>query len=402
MRALVKIEAELTEKRNLLASDAAIEDIDALNAEVDALLQERAAALGAIEKRERLLGSIAIGDIGTEVRTRTTVGVGTTAEEETNPDEVVSSKAYRSAFYKAMTGRKMTAAEECAFNTVVELRSAMSSADSSAGPAIPTQLNGDIIQKVRQIAPMLDEITLLRINGNVTIAVEGTIADAALHTENAAITADGDNLVKVTLGSYEITKLITISKTVRTMAQGNFEAWLVEMIAKRIARKIESYIINGTGANEPKGVAKAATWTDGTNQITVAKAATLTADNVNALIAMLNGEYDYNAKILMSKKTLFLDFMPLQDKSKNDVVRVEGKNYYVQGYPVVLSDSVALHDAYLGSFTEIYGNLSQDITVENNSSSGFRQNAIDFLGSAMFDCTPAVSEAFVKLTKATA
>lgn len=97
MRALVKIEAELTEKRNLLASDAAIEDIDALNAEVDALLQERAAALGAIEKRNRLLESIAIGDIGTEVRTQTTVGVGTTAQEETNPDEVVSPHLARGA-----------------------------------------------------------------------------------------------------------------------------------------------------------------------------------------------------------------------------------------------------------------------------------------------------------------
>ena len=66
----------------------------------------------------------------------------------------------------------------------------------------------------------------------------------------------------------------------------------------------------------------------------------------------------------------------------------------------MLSNDVDLHEAFLGDFTEIYGNLAQDITVESNTSSGFRQNAIDYLGSAIFDCKPALGEAFVKLRKA--
>lgn len=401
MRTVKEIDALLTEKRALLASDGEIENIDAVEAAVNGLLEERKQAVTAIEKRKKLLGDIATGATGVEVR-HAAAAVELASELDADESDPAARKEYRTAFYKHMTGRAMNERETRAFNAALEARAGMTSAPGGAGPAIPTQLNADIVQKVKQIAPMLDEITLLRINGNVKIAAEGTIAEAGAHAENATISGDSDKLVEVVLGGYEITKLVTISKTVRTMSQGNFEAWLVEMIAKRVARKIEAYIVNGTGTNEPQGVAAAATWKENDNMLTVKAADTLTAANINAAIAMLNGEYDYNAKILMSKKTLFTDFMPLVDKSKNDVVRVEGKNYFVQGYPVLLSDSVKLHDAYIGSFTEIYGNLAQDITVESNTSSGFRQNAIDYLGSALFDCKPAVAEAFVKITKATA
>lgn len=399
MRTLKEIDTAITEKRTMLADDKNLDKVAEIETDVNALLDERKQVVDAIEKRKTLLAGIASGAAGVE--TRGAAGEVEKPAAEDKPADPLGTAEYRSAFYKSMTGRKLSEKEQRALEIATEARG-MSSASDSAGPAVPTQIADDIVQKVKQVAPMLSEITLFRINGNLTVAVEDSISDADLHTENATITEGTNKLVKVTLGGYEITKLVTISKTVATMTQGNFESWLVEMIAKRVARVIENYIINGTGSDQPKGVAAAATWADGTNQITVAKASFLTADNINALIALLNGEYDYNAKILMSKKTLFSDFMPLVDKGKNDLVRVEGKNYFVQGYPVLLSDSVALHDAYLGSFTEIYGNLAQDINVESNASSGFRQNGIDYLGSALFDCKPVASDAFVKLTKATA
>ena len=43
----------------------------------------------------------------------------------------------------------------------------------------------------------------------------------------------------------------------------------------------------------------------------------------------------------------FTDFMPLQDKSKNDLVRIEGGSYYVYGYPVLIDERVSDHEAYL-------------------------------------------------------
>lgn len=360
-------------------------DIAKLETEVKDLQEERAAILEKAEKRKTLMQSIARGSTGTEIRS-----FEDDDRPEHQPDDPFATPEYRSAFFKRMMGRTLSEAEQ----------RAMTSAGNSAGAAIPTTTSNELIKKLKQIAPLLNEVTLLRVAGNVTFAVEGVRDEAAKHDENATITPSGDVLVKVSLGGYEITKLIRISKTVQTMTVNSFESWLVDMISEDVARKIENYLANGTGTNEPQGVAAAAEWT-ADNSVTVAAAFSLTYPNVTALIGKLPGGYDFNAKFLMSKKTLFEDFMPLKDNSKYDLVMRDGNGgYVILGYPVMLSESVTEHDAYLGDFKKIVANLAQDITVESNASSGFTANAIDFLGCAIFDSKVAVGEAFVKLTKA--
>ena len=245
---------------------------------------------------------------------------------------------------------------------------------------------------------MLGEITLLNVAGNVKFAIENAKADAAIHTENAAITAGTDTFTTITLGGYEIVKLVQISETVKTMSIDAFEAWLADMIAEKVAEKIGAYLISGTGSDQPAGVSVAATWGEG-NSITVGKAASLTTGNVLSLIGLLNGVYDKNAKFLMSKRTLFTDFMPLQDSSKNNIVAIEGKNYYIAGYPVLLDDNVTVHEAFLGDFKKIVGNLSQNITIKSDFD--INTNSYKYLGVAMFDSKVADSDAFVKLAKAT-
>lgn len=295
---------------------------------------------------------------------------------------------YRSAFLKTLQGKTLTDAEE----------RAMTSAANSAGAVIPTETQDLIIERLYQEAPLLNEIELLHVNGNITFAVEADATDANVHVEGATITEDGDVLIPVSLSTYEITKYITISKTVARMSVDAFEKWLVNMIAKRVARKIIKLIISGTGINQPTGVEKANTW-GATNSVTVAKTASLTKDNVLSLCGLLPGAYDANAKWLMSKKTLLNDFRPLQDKGKDDFfVKQDGK-YYVEGYEVMLDDSVDEHIAYLGDFKMYAGNLADEVTVDTDKK--LSSNSYEYLGCALFDGKPAIGEAFVKLNKAT-
>lgn len=67
-------------------------------------------------------------------------------------------------------------------------------------------------------------------------------------------------------------------------------------------------------------------------ELTVAKTGALTAANVRTLIGLLPSGYDRNGKFVMNKKTLFTDFMPLQDNSKNHIVTVQNNAYFVYGY----------------------------------------------------------------------
>lgn len=388
MTRLQEIEARLAKIANEIESQGAeltAEQLTALETEVNSLKVERAGLIAAAEQRSNLLNSIAEGRAdGTVVRN---FPLPANAEQEArDSNDPYGSEEYRSAWLKRIRRLPLTDAEKRAY----------ANASGTGAEVVPTQTANEIISKVKKLAPMLNEVTLLHVKGAVKFAVEGTNNDAAIHEENAAITAAADTLTTVTLTGYEIIKLVQISDTVMTMSIAAFESWIVDMLAEAIARKVEDFFINGTGSSQPKGIDKANTW-GATNSVTVAKAGSLTAANVQTLIGLLNAGYDRNAKFVMSKKTLFTDFMPLQDTSKNHIVTVQGNSYFIYGYPVLLSDYVKEHEAFLGDFKKVCANLAEDINVKN--AYDIDTNSYKYSGIAIFDCTPAIGEAFVKLVK---
>ena len=316
------------------------------------------------------------------------------ATEITNPvatrsDDDSSEKEYRSAWLRSVRGLELSEAETRALTT----------AANSVGAAVPTITQNKIIEKVKQYCPLLDKIDLLRVPGGVKVPAEGTTIDAKTHAEGATITADGDTLVDVVLAGYEVTKLVTISKSVEKMSIDAFENWLVNKISRKVAEQIGKLIISGSGNSEAQGI-NAITW-DATNSITVAKTGSLTGANVRALVALLNGGYDNGAEWLMSKTTFFTDFHPLMDNSKDNIITEDNGVYRVMGYPVSFDDRITAHEAFLGNIYRGYlGNMPEDITVTSQFVT--RENAYDFLGCAMFDGKVQAVEAFVKLVKATA
>ena len=372
---LAAIKKEIEERGDAMKA----EEIDALEKETKELTEERAGLIAAAEKRNGILDNIAKG-AGIVSRTFEQ------KQDNADPDDPFGTPEYRSAWLKNLRRLPLTDAEKRAY----------ANASGTGAEVVPTQTANEIISKVKKLAPMLNEVTLLHVKGAVKFAVEGTNNDAAIHKENAAITAAADTLTTVTLTGYEIIKLVQISDTVMTMSIAAFESWIVDMLAEAIARKVEDFFINGTGSSQPKGIDKANTWGE-ENSVTVTKAGSLTAANVQTLIGLLNAGYDRNAKFAMSKKTLFTDFMPLQDNSKNHIVTVQGNNYFVYGYPVLLSDYVKEHEAFLGDFKKVCANLAENINVKN--AYDIDTNSYKYSGIAIFDCTPAIGEAFVKLVK---
>lgn len=364
-------------------------EIDALEQETTQLTEERAGLIAAAEKRNGILDNIAKG-AGVVSRSFEQRG-----QQEEKPDDPFGTPEYRSAWLKQLRRLPLTEAENRAFT---EAR-AYANTSGTGAEVIPTQTANEIISKVKTLAPMLNEVTLLHVKGAVKFAVEGANNAAAIHAENAAITPAADTLTTVQLSGYEIIKLVQISDTVMTMSIAAFESWIVDMLAEAIARKVEDLLINGTGSSQPTGIDKANTW-GATNSVTVTKAGSLTAANVQALIGLLPSGYDRNGKFVMNKKTLFTDFMPLQDNSKNHIVTVQNNAYFVYGYPVLLSDYVADHEAFLGDYKKVCANLAENIGVK--SAYDIDTNSYKYSGIAIFDCVPAIGEAIVKLVKATA
>lgn len=376
---LKEIEARKLEIRGLLTAGGEA-DLDALEKELKDLEEEEKA----LNKRKALIEGINTGAVPASSIPNPAAD---DQHEERSED---TEREYRSAWLKQIRGIELSD---------VEKRATITTAAASAGSAVPTSTMNKIISKVSQYCPLLDKIDLLHVPGGVTVPAEGTTADAALHTEGAPITASGDTLTNVTLGAYEITKLITISKSVEKMTVDAFENWLVNKLARKIADKITALIISGTGSNQPQGI-NAITWS-ASNSVTVAAAADLSAANVKTVVGLLNGGYDDGAEWLMSKSTFMTDFHPLMDNSKNNIVTLDNGKYYVMGYPVNWDDRVTAHEAFLGNFYRGYvGNMPEEVNVTSQFVT--RENAYDFLGAAMFDGKVQAVEAFVKIKKATA
>lgn len=389
MNRLKEIEARLAQIKVELEKEGA--DIDALEQEVKELTEERKAIQEKIERRKEIMANIVSGE-GTII----TDFIPNKEErkfENMTKEEILETPEYRSAFLKKLLGKPLTEAEERAYT----------SADNSAGAVIPTLTASELFDKMVAIAPMIDEITLLRVAGNVKFAIENVRDAATRHTENAAVTPAGDNLAYVTLAGYEYIKVIRISKTVQTMSINAFENWLTDMLAEDIAVAIENDIINGDGVSGPKGVEYAATWVATENLIEYANGGSPSYDNVMDMIAALPLRYHSGAKFLCNSKFLYGKLTKIKDDQKQPILvkdMANGLQFRIMGFPVLLSDKVEDGVMYFGNFKKIVGNLAQDVTVESSTQSGFLNNSIDFRGTAIFDCDIALPDAFIKMAEA--
>ena len=378
MNAIIKRMAEISQRkleiRELLEDKEAKADVTALGEE----LRNLDAEVTALEERKALLEKIGNGSVGS-----TSIDNPIIQQRTIQQDEEAE---YRSAWLKSIRHLDLTDAEQ----------RAMTTASGSAGAVVPTTTVNKIIEKVKQYCPLLSKIDLLRVSEGVKVPAEGTTIEAKLHTEGSTISADADTIVQISLQAYEITKLVTISKSVERMSIDSFESYLVNKISRAIADKIGALILNGTGTSQAQGI-NAIKW-DEKNSVTVASSAALKETDVNKVASLLNGGYDNGAEWLMSKKTFFADFYPLMNNSKNNVVTANGGDYYVIGYPVSFDDRQKDHEAILGNLFRGYvGNLSEDVTVTSQFVT--RENAYDFLGCAMFDGKVQAVEAFVKIVK---
>lgn len=380
---LDQITARLAELDEQVRSATDIEAVNQAAAEKSELLT-RKAELEDLQQRKQTALDITSGTIVTKI-------IDTRKEtkmENMTQDDVLASKEYRTYWLKGLQNAL----------TDVEKRANENWAAATALGAIPTITSGLFLEKMKQTAPLLNEINLFRVPGNFTIAVEGTRAAAAIHTENALITAADDTTTAVTLGGYEIAKLARVSKIVQKMGVAEFEQFLVNTLGGDIGRLIESYLVTGNGTTQPEGIEQAyATWTNDTNGVQWASSNTPTAAELMELIGYLEGSYAPGAKFLMNHKTFWTKIMTLRDDSKYPVVNIDGQQKLLMGFPVIFSSYVPDYTMYFGDFKKaVYGNFSEDINVAVSEHAGFNYNSVAYRASCIFDSKVGLAEALVK------
>ena len=371
-KAEIAAEVETAEADVLEERDQESKELEARTAELNARKEE-------LEAEERAAAEVAEGNANTEE-------VELPTEERTEEMEKIyglDSEEYRSAWAKKLQNKKLDEVEERAY------------ASNDAGNAVPTAVADKFFEKIKKLAPMLSEITLMQVAGNIKFIAEGTRADATTHTENTAVAPASDATVSVTLGGKEFMKVIRISKAAETMSISAFENWLVDMLSGDIARAIDKFIITNGSTGIVDLVA-----TSTSNKVTATATTGYVYKDICKLVSLLPAGYDAEAKFLVSKKVLFNSIKGIVDTNERPIFDPVERTLF--GYPVIVDDYVPSdkNQVFLGKWTDVVGNLSQPVTVERSDQSGFLNNSIDFRGTAIFDSSLAKNDAIVWLANA--
>jgi HK97 family phage major capsid protein len=383
MNRLSEIEARKLEIRELLSSDADI-DMEAIDTEIRALEQEKSD----IEKRQALAGQINVGQV------QATPIVKPQIEErgldKMEKEQLLASVEYRTAFFKHLQNKPLTEVEQRALTT----------ASGSAGAAVPTQTLNQIIDKLRQTSALYDRITVSFVPGNLSLVVANAKNAANWKVEGANGTAQDDTVGVLTLGGYELIKLVEISAAASVMTIDAFESYISGEIGRQLSIAIENAIVNGDGTGEPTGILAGITWGTGN---TSDYATSIGYDDLVDGLALLPTAYHNNAIFVMNRKSLFSGLRKIKAADGQPIFTYNPQDsaaMTILGYPVVLNDYVPDDTILLGDFSKYYFNFSQAPTIESSREAGFASGKTVFRGLAVADGKPALAEAFVKIVKA--
>lgn len=368
---LNEINTRLVELRSQVDSPEA--DLESLETEINNLIEERDSLIAKAEKRDALIKAA-------QETTQPNIIEQFEERKEDNKMDV----NYRSAFLRKLQGHELSV-EERALVT--------------ASAVIPTETLNKIVEKLEQNSILLPFVTRLNIPGNVSIPVENAKNEAAWVAMGTAASDASDSFSAVTLAAHKLIKTIEIGADVEAMSIDAFESFIVDALAKKIARAIENSILNGTGSGQPTGLLLAG---QVTQTETYTKLGMVYADLLK-IVAKLPTAYHKGARWVFTRAVFFQEVLGIVDGEGRPVVLPlsveEGPKFTLLGYPVVINDFVPTDNGLFGNFEFYAVNFAKQIEVAKDSSVGFRTASHVYRGLALADGKPLLAEAFVKFDR---
>lgn len=324
-------------------------------------------------------------------------------------ETVLDTEEYRTAFFKTMLGQKLSDVEKRAFELATETRADAYNTSSNSAAVLPTQTLNEIIKKARTMGGLLGECRAFNMPTKISIPIGTPSTKAAWHTEAASVDSENVTVAAVSFDGYEIMKVFSISEKARKMSINAFESYLIEELRACVLETIADALVNGTGSAQGTGLEAGITWSTsgaGKNHVQIAASASFTYAKVVEFVALLKRGYAQGAKLAMNNATLYNVFYGMLDGAQRPIFIADPKDESigkVLGFPVVIDDNIADNTVYMGNFSKYLGyNMPEGITIESSRESSFKKGVVDYRAMAIADCKPLVTEAFVKLSKATA
>lgn len=232
----------------------------------------------------------------------------------------------------------------------IENRDATNLTKGDNGAVIPKTIIDKIVEKIENISPVYKLATKYNIAGTVNVPKEDASVDSitvAYATEFTDLTSHSNKFASIELTGYLYGALTKISKSLLRNSDFNLTNWVINKMAKKIAKFVEGELLNGT-SQKTAGVAGSY---DSTNmKVTLANKSAITADEIIDLQELVPDEYATDAIFVMNKSTRKA-IRKLKDGQGNYLLQKDSTarwGYTLMGNDVFVSDNVQA----LGSTTK--------------------------------------------------
>lgn len=258
--------------------------------------------------------------------------------------------------------RSLEETETRAFETLIRENRAGEMTKTDNGAVIPTTIANQIIDRVKQIAPLYALATKFNVKGALTFPVGKDAITTAYQEEFTALTSQKVGFESLKLDGYLVGALSKISNSLINNSQFDIVSYVVNKVAESIAIFIENELINGT--EKIHGVL------DTTNNTTVEKFTTAadmpTVDELIAMQVTVPQQFQAGCIWLVSNATLTA-LRQLKDGNQRYLLQddiTNGFGYTLLGKPVMVSDNMTDNNVVYGDFSAMYVNVHEDVAIQ--------------------------------------
>lgn len=283
-----KAKAFLDERRDTTTGCLSAEDDQTytrMEADIDKLTDEIARAERA-QRRD--------ADLARATHTPLTLLPGQTGEDAEPAKTGRSTASYKRAFWDAM---RLNA-------SAMEVRNALSEGvDSEGGYLVPDEFEHTLVESLADQNVMRGLANVIQTtSGDRKIPVVSTHGTAGWLDEGKPYTESDETFSQVTLSAFKLGTFLKISEELLNDAAFNVEAYLAAEFARRIGAAEEEAFLTGDGKGKPTGIFDPTG--GGISDVTTAKAADITADELIDLHYSLRAPYRARAVWLMNDATI--------------------------------------------------------------------------------------------------
>lgn len=252
-------------------------------------------------------------------------------------------------------------AEVRAFETFIRENRTGEMALGDNGAVIPTTIANQILDTVKQIAPLYNLATKFNVKGKLDFPVAKDKITTAYATEFTALTSTAVGFAKRTLDGFLVGALSKVSVSLINNSQFDIVNYVINKVAESIALFLENEIINGAGTTKMTGVL-----TDTLVKKVETVADVPTADEFIAVQVQVPQAYQVDCAWLVSNATL-LAMRQMKDTNgryflQNDLTN--GFGYTFLGKPVMVSDQMPDTNVVYGDFSGYYVNIHENINIK--------------------------------------